>query len=137
VRIVSIGLDTEVVPAGRIEIADGLTWEVPPFKAGHAQLTAGAGEAGNTVLIGHVASLSLGDVFGRLDQVKPGDTIELVNGHDAFLYRAVATWRVPRTDVSVVSQTRTPTVSLITCTGRWLPDARDYAERLVVRGELV
>jgi hypothetical protein len=38
--------------------------------------------------------------------------------------------------VSVVAPTAAASLSLITCTGRWLPAVGDFAERLVVRAEL-
>src|SRR5205807_10290700 len=52
VAINSIKLDTDVVPAPYSE-ADGGTWEIPKFVAGHAEYTAGAGQRGNAVLFGH------------------------------------------------------------------------------------
>ena len=36
-----------------------------------------------------------------------------------------------------IQPTAAPSVSLITCTGLWLPQLNDYAERLVVRAELM
>jgi hypothetical protein len=44
---------------------------------------------------------------------------------------------VARTDVSIVEPTGTASLSLITCTGIWLPLLWDYTERLVVRAELI
>ncbi|MBA2527863.1 MAG: hypothetical protein H0V18_19090 [Pyrinomonadaceae bacterium] len=43
---------------------------------------------------------------------------------------------VDRTDVSVMAPTEAPNLSLITCTGVWIPFVRDYTRRLVVRAEL-
>lgn len=137
VTIPRIALDAEVVPARLVDNAGGVTWEVPPFRVGHAEHTAGAGERGNAVLLGHVTSQSVGNVFQELDRVEVGDVLEVSSESRTFEYRVVQVHRVARTDVSVVQPTDSAAVTLITCTGVWLPGIRDYAERLVVRGEHV
>jgi sortase (surface protein transpeptidase) len=43
---------------------------------------------------------------------------------------------VPRTDTTSIEPGEAAAVSLITCTGVWLPTIWDYTERLVVRAEL-
>jgi len=136
-RIPSIGLETKVVPAEFVEGGGGGSWQVPAFVAGHAEFTAGAGAVGNAVLLGHVDSLRSGDVFHDLERVSMGDVIEVWSGDRRFDYRVVAIWSVPRTDGTVMQPTPKPSLSLITCTGRWLPLERDFSHRLVVRAELV
>jgi len=135
--IPSIGLASKVVPAGLINRAGQVTWEVPPFVVGHAEGTAGAGAPGNAVLMGHITSRNLGNVFINLDKVQVGDMLAVFSGDRQFNYRVVEVKAVPRTDVSVVGPTDKPTVTLITCTGTWLPLISDYSHRLVVRAELV
>jgi sortase A len=130
-------LDAEVVSAPLVEKDDGVTWEVPAFKAGHAEGTAGAGQPGNAVLLGHVTSRRSGNVFQELDKVEVGDPVETFSDSVRFVYRVVEVKAVPRTDVSVLDPTDSPTISLITCTGAWNPLLWDYMERLVVRAELV
>ncbi|GEM_PF-7112417 len=137
VAIPSIGLQAEVVPAAFVEKNGVGNWEVPAFKAGHAQYTAGAGAPGNAVLFGHVTSLHSGNVFADLDKVHTGDLIHLLSGDQDFVYRVVEIRAVPRDDISVIQPTDTPTVTLITCTGTWVPRLWDYDQRLVVRGELL
>jgi LPXTG-site transpeptidase (sortase) family protein len=132
-----IKLEADVVPANLIEADGGLTWEVPAFKAGHAEGTAGAGEIGNAVLLGHVTSRRSGDVFLRLDQVKLGDTVAVFSDATRFDYKVVEIRSVTRTEVGVLDPTDTASVSMITCTGAWNPLIWDYMERLVVRAELV
>ena len=136
VVVASIGLDTEVDDAALVPIDGGYTWQVPAFKAGHAQSTAGAGQNGNAVLLGHVTSVHSGNVFADLNRVQVGDTVQVFSGDEQFIYTVDSTRAVPRTDSSVLDPTPTPTVSLITCTGLWLPTIWDYTERLVVRAEL-
>ena len=137
VAIPRIWLDAEVVPAKFIQRDGGTTWEIPAFKAGHAEYTAGAGEAGNAILLGHVTSRSLGNVFQHLDRAQVGDLIHAFSGDRQFDYRVVDVRSVSRTDVSVLVTTPVASVSLFTCTGLWLPHIWDYTERLVVRAELI
>jgi sortase A len=136
VVIPRLALDAAVVPARLVERHAGGTWEVPAFAVGHAERTAGAGAPGNGVLVGHVTSQGAGNVFGDLGRVGVGDQVRVFSGAQAFDYRVTEARAVARTDVSVVAPTEAASLSLITCTGRWLPDVGDFAERLVVRAEL-
>lgn len=137
VRIPRIHLEAESVLAGVVQVNGGTTWEVPSFKAGHGEFTAGAGQTGNAVLMGHVSSINAGNVFKDLDRVRVGDTVEVDSPAGSFTYRVTQVLVVPRTDLSVVQPTDTPVLSLITCTGAWLPQINEFAERLVVRAELM
>lgn len=135
--IASIDLDTDVVVAPLVERDGALTWSVPALKAGHAEGTAGAGERGNPVLMGHVSSLHSGDVFKNLDRVHVDDEVEVFSAERRFLYRVYETRSVPRTDLAMVEPTSEPIISLFTCTGVWDPVAWDFTERLFVRATLV
>jgi LPXTG-site transpeptidase (sortase) family protein len=137
VRIPRLQIDSEVVPSQFVQVDDSGTWEVPAFKVGHAEFTASAGQIGNAVLFGHVTSRTLGNVFQNLERARAGDLVEISSAVEDFAYRVVEVRRVPRTDVSVVEPTDKPSASLITCVGLWLPHLNDYAERLVVRAELI
>jgi LPXTG-site transpeptidase (sortase) family protein len=136
VRIPRIELDSEAVPAPLVDAGGNLTWQVPSFKIGHAEGTAGAGDAGNAVLVGHVTSRNLGNVFEKLDRVQVGDAVQVLSGDQQFEYTVDAVHTVKRDDVSVVRPTSQPTLTLITCTGVWLPLVSDYSERLVVQAGL-
>ncbi|HEY3118805.1 MAG TPA: sortase [Chloroflexota bacterium] len=136
IRAAAIGLDSEVIFAPLAEVHGAMTWEVPPFRVGHAEGTAGAGEKGNAVLMGHVISRTLGNVFQHLDQLQPGDQVSLFSDDREFVYQVTDVRAVSPSDVSVVEPTDTASVTLITCTGVWLTDLQDYSQRLVVRGVL-
>lgn len=133
----SIGLDVEVVNAPLVQSDGQWTWRVPPFKAGHAEDTAGAGQVGNAVLMGHISSIHSGDVFKNLNRVQVGDQIDVFSGERRFTYRVDDVRSVPRTDLEMVEPTPEPIVSLFTCTGAWDPVAWDFTERLFVRARLV
>jgi LPXTG-site transpeptidase (sortase) family protein len=134
--IPGIGLDTPVVVAPLVDHDGSVTWDVPRFVAGHAEGTAGAGEAGNAIIIGHVTSITLGNVFEHLDRVAEGDFVLVYSSEKHLDYQVTAVGNVARTDVSVLEPTPSPSVTLITCSGWWLPTVGDYSQRLVVRGEL-
>ena len=132
----SIGLDTPVLPAPLAEHDGATTWDVPPKVAGHAEGTPGAGEPGNAILIGHLTSIHLGDVFLHLQDVRPGDLVVAYSGDQPFDYRVSASGDVDRNDLSVLGPTVMPSLTMITCSGLWLPTVWDYAERRVVRAEI-
>jgi LPXTG-site transpeptidase (sortase) family protein len=136
VAIPSIDLAADVVPAALVQRDGGMTWEVPAFKVGHAETTAGAGQRGNAVLLGHVTSLHSGNVFADLERAEVGQIVQIFADSDLFDYTVVSKTHIPRSDSSVLEPDETPTVTLITCTGMWLPTIWDYTERLVVRAEL-
>jgi LPXTG-site transpeptidase (sortase) family protein len=137
VQIPQIGVDSEVIVARVVAVRGGRTWEVPAFRVGHGEYTAGAGQPGNAVLFGHLTSLDAGNVFRDLHRMRPGNLVRLFNGERAFDYRVVDVRAYSRTDLSPLYPTETPTVSLITCTGVWLPALQDFSARLVVRAELL
>jgi len=78
----------------------------------------------------------LGNGFEDLDSARVGDQVEVFSGERRFDYRIVDVRTVRRNDVKVVQPTDVPSVTLITCSGLWLPVVSDYTERLVVRAEL-
>ena len=133
--IASAGIDTPVVEAPLVEHDGTSSWDVPKFVAGHAEGTPNAGEQGNAVLIGHVTSLTLGNVFEHLDQVSVGDDVQVFSFDRGFLYRVTDVRDVERTDVAVLDPTPVPAITLITCSGWWLPTVHDYNQRLIVRAE--
>jgi LPXTG-site transpeptidase (sortase) family protein len=110
---------------------------VPAFNVGHGVFTAGAGEPGNAILVGHVSSVSHGNVFRSLDRVKKGDTVQVVSGENTFEYLTTEVKRVPRTDLTIYAPTDGATATLVTCAGEWLQDIFDYSERVVVHAVLV
>jgi len=129
----SIGLDSKVVEAPIVNDE----WTVPKFVAGHLQGTSQPLEGGNVVLSGHVQSIASGNVFAQLDHLKPGDLVQLYTRSTIVTYVVDKTVVVRNTDVSVVQPTRVEQLTLITCTGTWLPLQRDFDSRLVVEASRV
>jgi LPXTG-site transpeptidase (sortase) family protein len=129
-RIVAptIGLDTKVVES---PIVNG-EWQVPKFVAGHLVGTAMPLQNGNVVLSGHVQSISSGNVFAKIDRLKLGDPVRLYTQTEIVNYTVAFTEIVPNDDMSVVLPTSQERLTLITCTGTFLPLQRDFDKRLVV-----
>jgi LPXTG-site transpeptidase (sortase) family protein len=136
VVIPTIGLDAQVVPASLTSQHGGTTWEVPAFKAGHAQFSAGAGQLGTAVLLGHLSSLNSGNVFENLYRVKVGDEVHALSGDVRFDYRIYETLSIQRSEMPPLQSPDAARLSLLTCSGIWLPFIWDYTERLVVQAEL-
>ena len=67
-----------------------------------------------------------------------GDQIVVhANTGQRFIYEVREIHTVARDDTALLGTTETPTLSLFTCAGIWLPTTWDYTARLVVRAELV
>lgn len=128
ITIPKIGVDS-IVQEARIENGE---WQVPKFVVGHLQGTADPGENGNVVLSGHLESISSGNVFARLGELRPGDAIALYAGDDEFRYQVVEIKQVKNDDLSVVEPTPSPTLTLITCAGTFDVLTRNYSHRLIV-----
>jgi LPXTG-site transpeptidase (sortase) family protein len=132
----SIPLIADVTPARLVKRGAGMTWNIPAFQAGHADTTAGAGAPGNAVLLGHLESRGAGHVFANLAKARIGDLVRIFSGEQYFDYRVAAVRNVSRTDVSVFDPTEASSLSLITCSGPWIPFLGEFADRLVVRADL-
>lgn len=77
---------------------------------GHIEDTALPGAKGNCALAGHRDGF-----FRALKDVQQGETIELETTSGTATYRVERTWIVGPDDVSVLDQTSTRTVTLVTC----------------------
>lgn len=102
------------------------------------------GSQGTAVLDGHGGARNVG-VFGNLPQIKAGDRIEIEMGDGrVFVYRVIDTATKPlgaTAEAYMVDAFTTPepgqgSLTLITCTGTWLPASRTYSDRFFVRAVL-
>jgi sortase A len=117
----AIGVDAPVVQG------DG--WE--QLKKGIAQHlgTGDPGQPGNLVVSAH--NDIFGEIFRDLDQLQPGDQIEVYTQVEKFVYVITGARIVEPTEVSVMDPTVGPTITLISCYP-YLVDT----QRIVVFGEL-
>lgn len=99
------------------------------------------GQPGDAVIDGHLDSYTAPAVFWKLSSLRAGDTIEVQLSTGASVDFRVNTLRyVPYQSHDlggIFSTTGPPSLTLITCGGRWLAAQRVYAERLVVHAELL
>jgi LPXTG-site transpeptidase (sortase) family protein len=132
VRVASVGIDAEVRPVG-LRYRDGeLQYDTPRVEAGQYVGSASPGEAGNTVIAGHVSSRGVQAVFSELPGVAIGDTVEVFRGDQRFAYRVTEIRIVESHATHVMGQTDAAQLTLITC----LPED-NYAQRVVVVGTLL
>jgi LPXTG-site transpeptidase (sortase) family protein len=137
VRAPAVRLDAPVAHAPFVPDAVGGTWAVPDDRVGHAESTAGAGGPGNAVLFGHVSWQGRPGVFATLHRLTRGDDVEVLDDGTSYRYRVAAVGSTAPNDPAALQATASPTLTLVTCDGLWLPHLWDYTSRLVIRAELV
>jgi LPXTG-site transpeptidase (sortase) family protein len=123
-EIPSLKLKSGVVP---------IDWEAPPFVVGQLKNTSNI-TLGNTVLIGHVSGRG-GNIFARLDDVKPGDKVTAVSRGVPYEFVVSQIVKSTNIDASWLEPTDESRLTLMTCAGVFNPITRDYSERLWVIAE--
>lgn len=120
-----------VIPAINVDdpVVQGDGWD--QLKKGIAQHldTADPGQPGNLVVAAH--NDIFGEIFRDLDQLKPGDQIQVYTAAEKFVYTITGTRIVEPDEVSVMDPTVSPTLTLISCYP-YLVDT----QRIVVFAEL-
>jgi sortase A len=95
--IPAIKLDDPVVNAGlrTVKVGDSFyrQWSAPDLEAAGWLTTSASLGLGNTVFVGHNNGTS--HVFAHLQDLKPGDVIELSSSGQAFYYSVMLTMRLP------------------------------------------
>jgi sortase A len=129
-EIPRIGVTTPVRPVASVVEGDRWHWPVPSDAAGHLLGSANPGEPGNIAITGHVDTRYGPGVFARLAELRPGDTVIVRSADGQFVYQVTETFVIPEDDVTVLRQTGSELLTLITC----VPDGV-YAHRLVVRAQ--
>jgi len=121
IKVPAIGVNAPVV--------QGDSWEELKRGVGQHVGSANPGERGNLVLTGH--DDIYGEVFRKLDQLKPGDEITVFTAGNSYVYVVTEKMIVAPTYVQVMDPTQSATLTLITC----YPYLID-SQRVVVRAEL-
>lgn len=121
-----------VIPAINVDwpVVEGDDWEQLKQGIGHRPGTASPGERGNMVLSGH--NDVYGEPFRDLEILAVGKEVLVYAGPNVFRYVIKAKRVVAPTDLSPLEPSRTPIITLITCT-----PYRIDTLRLIVVGELV
>ncbi|HLJ69030.1 MAG TPA: sortase [Chloroflexota bacterium] len=97
-------------------------WNVADWAVGHLATSPNPGLPGNGAYAAH--DDIKGEIFKRLDELVPGDSILLYTAHLRYRYRVVSLQTVSPSDVSVLGPTRAPTITLVTCTPYWVDSSR-------------
>lgn len=95
---------------------------------GHVPESPLPGMQGNFIVAGD--RVLYGGLFLNLDELAPGDEIDVKTSYGRFTYKVVAKFITDADDTSILSGTSTETITLITCDPPW-----DISHRLVIRGE--
>lgn len=140
ISIPSIGVDA---PVGRLGLLPDRTLEVPTDWDATGWYEGGPlpGDRGPAVIAGHVDSKSGPAVFYRLDDLNPGDRIDVVaDDGSTKTFQVTKTDRYPKGDfptVAVYGLTPDPELRLITCDGDFDRSSGHYDDNLVVSATLV
>jgi LPXTG-site transpeptidase (sortase) family protein len=135
------------VDAPFTSLAIGTTGQLQPPPAGDTNLVgwyadgAAPGEQGTSIIAGHVDTTTSPAVFANLDELESGDTfsVERADGRTAeFVVDSAESFaKDDFPSKRVYADATRPEVRLITCTGDYDHEARDYTENLVVFAHLV
>lgn len=120
-KIPKIGLDKVVV--------EGTGTDDLRLGPGHYIGTPMPGQPGNAAIAGH--RTTYGAPFYNLDQLRPGDPIDITTVQGSFVYVVTGTTIVSPSDNTVLDSTSRPTLTLTTCNPRW-----SSSQRLVVQAAL-
>jgi len=120
-RIATLGLDKVIV--------EGTSTDDLRQGPGHYPGTPLPGEEGNAAIAGH--RTTYGAPFYNLDELHPGDLIQITTVQGLFTYRVTGTLVVNPNDTAVVANTPTPELTLTTCNPRF-----SASSRLVVHAAL-
>jgi sortase (surface protein transpeptidase) len=110
--------------------------------AGWYDFTAIPGTAGNSVIVGHVDTVSGPGVFYNLYLLRPGDAIFVTLGTPARRERFTVTWvtEVPKSKFpgqAVFGLTQKRQLRLITCGGNFDYQTRHYLDNIIVGARLL
>jgi len=137
--IPAIGVNAPV----EVKTVDGGVMQAPdsPSVVAWYDFSAQPGTLGNAVFAGHLDYAGVGPaVFWRLDQLQPGDEIDVDDGNGtSFRYRVatIESYSATADASQIVASTGTPTITLITCNGTFDQAKGAYDQRIVITGRLI
>ncbi len=97
------------------------------YTVGHYPETAGPGEKGNYVLLGH-RNYVYGHYFRRINELNPGDEVIIKKDLETYTYLVTESFVVSPEEVWVLDTTEETMLTMITCT-----PMLTYTDRLIVR----
>jgi len=126
-RVAKIAVDTPVVLANNENLPKyrGVGWFIG---------TGYPGFRGNVVLFGHLNGEY--ETFARLDELRPGDEAEILTASRSYRYVVDGSRVVTAEAVEVLAPSSDRRLTLITCSGTFEPQTRNYSHRLIVSARL-
>lgn len=104
-------------------------WDVADWKVGHLSTTPNPGAPGNAAFSAH--DDIKGEIFKRVGELKPGDSIILKTAHASYRYVVTSQTVVDPSDTRPLNPTAVPSITLISCTPYWVD-----TQRLITRAVL-
>jgi LPXTG-site transpeptidase (sortase) family protein len=138
IAIPALGIEAPVEPVG--QDADGaMSAPTHPDEVAWYKLGPGMGVPGNVVLAGHINWEGRVRTFGYLDQLGPGDVVQVIDEQGRGFEYAVDSSRWVRAEGApleeIFAQPTEPVLTLITCGGEYVASRREYLDRLIVRAK--
>lgn len=122
-----------VIPSLQLDLQVGYGVDEEALKQGPGFYPqSGYPSTGNVSIAGH--RNAYGSPFWHLNELNPGDTIELYYNNEHYLYSIDSVYVTHSRDWSVVEPTTRPAITLTTCTPLYPVDGQ--YDRLIVRGYL-
>lgn len=97
-------------------------WQVADWAVGHLSTTPNPGIAGNGAYAAH--DDIKGEIFKRINELVPGDTILLYSRHAVVTYVVTRQLTVDPSNISPLNPTSQPTITLISCAPYWVDTQR-------------
>jgi sortase A len=111
-------------------IGEGIDNDILKYAVGHFIGTPLPEQKGNFCIAGH-RSYTYGEFFNRLDELEIGDEIIVETNSGQYKYNVYEKKVVEPSEISVLDNTNTSTITLVTCT-----PIRIATHRLIVKGKL-
>lgn len=114
-------------------------WDISTLtdQVAHLAGTAYPGQAGNTVMVGHITIPDAGwGPFQELETLVIGDEVFIRHGLQEYRYEVFDIRVIPPTDVTIAYATEDTRLTLITCT-TWDDLTETYTERFAVTARLI
>ena len=111
-------------------IGEGVELETLKYAVGHFTGAPLPEEKGNFCLAGH-RSYTYGEFFNRLDELEIGDVITVETNVGTYKYNVYEKKIVEPNEISVLNNTKSSTITLVTCT-----PIRIATHRLIIKGKL-
>jgi sortase (surface protein transpeptidase) len=139
IRIPAIAVDAQIQPIG-LTTAHEIAVPKENFAVGWYRYSPSPGEIGNALFTGHLDTASGAPaIFWRLKELSAGHQIQIETDGKAlnFVVESVTSYTYIQAPLAeIYADDGRARITLITCSGSWQQDKKDYDRRLVVSAVL-